>query len=308
MKVFYGIPKKTKFRNPVVAMGVFDGVHLAHQAILRSAAGKAHQIHGESIALTFWPHPQKEDSISSLEHRIRLIGKMGISACIVLEFTKSFSNISARDFVGKILIEKINPKYIYVGENFRFGKRARADYRFLKDFSTKNKFKVRVFKVIQIKHRAVSSTYIRKMITKGNLAQAQKLLARPVSVLGTVIRGFSLAKTLGFPTANIRAHHEVLPPSGIYAVRVVLRNKAYNGACYIGNKPTFISGSKPGAKHQHIEVHIFNFKKDIYAEYLEIQFIRKIREERKFHSLPLLTAQIRKDITFIKSLFSRHQI
>ncbi len=299
MKVIYGINKIRKFRKPVVALGVFDGVHLGHRRILKAAVDKARRIKGTSMVVTFWPHPQSEGSIYSLEHRLRLISEVGIDISIVIEFNKQFSRIPAEDFIRDILVNKIGARYIYVGKNFRFGKGARGDSKTLERLSRLYNFRLKLFDIIKINHRPISSTYIRNLITKGQLNIAEKLLSRPVSVLGTVIRGSSLATRLGFPTANINPHHEVLPPSGIYAVSVIFNNKKFKGACYIGTRPTF--GNK---KQKHIEAHIFDFKKHIYGKYLEIQFIKKIRNDRKFSSPESLAQRIKKDITCARKVFS----
>jgi len=310
MKVIYGIDKIKKFKKPVVALGVFDGVHIGHQRILQAVVDKVRRIKGTSVVVTFWPDPHRENSIYSLEHRLRLMGAIGIDVCIVIRFNKEFSRISAEDFIRDILVNKIVAQYIYVGRNFRFGKQAKGNFKTLDKLSHIYNFKLKVFDIIEINNQPISSTYIRRLITRGRLSAAGKLLSRPVSVLGTVIRGTSLASRLGFPTANINPHHEVLPPSGIYAVSTIFNNKKFKGVCYIGRRPTF---SRPGeipllaGKHQkqkNIEVYIFNFKKNIYGKYLEIQFIRKIRNERKFSSPASLVRQIKKDIAHTRKIFS----
>ncbi len=286
-----------------MALGVFDGVHRGHRRILKAVADKAKRIRGTSIVVTFWPHPQREGNIYSLEHRLRSMESIGIEVCIVIKFNKEFSIISAEDFIRDILVNKIGAQYIYVGRNFKFGKQAKGDYKTLERLSRIYNFKLKLFDMARVGDRPISSTYIRSLITRGKLNAAGKLLSMPVSVLGTVIRGTSLASRLGFPTANINPHHEVLPPSGVYAVLAIFHNKRFKGVCYIGTKPTFSrQGGIPllAGKHQrqkHIEVYIFNFKKNIYGKYLEIQFIRKIRNERKFSSPQYLVQQIKKDIT-----------
>lgn len=278
-----------------MALGVFDGVHIGHRRILKAVADKAMQIRGTSAVVTFFPHPQKEKSLYSLEHRLNLISALGIDLCIVITFNKAFSQISAEDFVKNILVNKICARYIYVGRNFRFGKDAQGDFRMLHKLSRIYNFKLKAFDIIKINGQPVSSTYIRKLITEGKLNKAKELLSRPVSVLGTVIKGSSLATRLGFPTANIDPHHEVLPPSGVYAISAIFKNKKFKGVCYIGSKPTFIS---PGQRH--IEAYIFSFNKNIYGEYLEIQFIKKMRDERKFSSPETLAKQVKKDINLAK--------
>ncbi len=300
MKIIYGISQIKKFKKPVVALGVFDGVHLGHRCILKAVVDKAKRIGGTSIVVTFSPHPQREGSIYSLEHRLRLISDVGIGISIVIKFNKQFSQMPAEDFIRDVLINKIGVRYIYVGRNFKFGKEAKGDFKTLERLSDLYNFRLRLFDIIKINYQSISSTYIRSLITKGKLNISGKFLSRPVSVLGTVIKGTSLATRLGFPTANINPHHEVLPPSGVYAVLVIFNNKKFKGVCNIGTKPTFLDHQK----QKHIEVYIFNFRKNIYGKYLEIQFIKKIRNERKFNSSQSLVRQIKKDIAQTREVFS----
>ncbi|MDD5130106.1 MAG: riboflavin biosynthesis protein RibF [Candidatus Omnitrophica bacterium] len=292
MKIIYGVKQIKKLRRPVVALGVFDGLHLGHRNILRATVKKAKRIKGTSLVLTFFPHPQEKESLYSLQHRLRLIAEMGVDVCIVVKFSRSFAKISAKDFISEILAGNIGASFIYVGKNFRFGSQAAGDYRLLVKEAKNYKIGVRIFDVVKSGTLTVSSTTIRKLIKNSKLKQAQKLLGRRVSVLGTVIRGSKLGRLLGFPTANINPHHEVVPPAGIYAVQVIFSKKRYDGVCYIGKRPTIY----PADAAMRIEVHIFDFHKDIYGKVLEIQFIKLIRSDQKFTSLKDLSAQIKKDI------------
>jgi riboflavin kinase/FMN adenylyltransferase len=302
MKVIYGLKGIKKFRKPVVALGVFDGVHRGHARILSSAARLAQRIKGTSVALTFDPHPQKEESLTSLEHRLRLICDLGINVCIVVNFNRSFARIPAKKFVENILVKKIGAKYIYVGKNFRFGRAAAGDIHLLRKLSRPGNFKLKVFGVIKIKKRAVSSSYIRSLIMKADLKEAEKFLGRRVSALGTVIKGDSLGSRLGFPTANINPHHEVLASSGVYAAKIILGKTNFKGACYIGTRPTIV----PRSEKKRVEVYIFNFRRNIYGKYLEVQFLKKIRPDQKFATRALLAERIEKDIKFARAYFSRH--
>ncbi len=293
MNIVYGISNIKKLNKPVLALGVFDGVHRGHRQILNCAVMQARKIKGTSVALTFWPHPQKEGSLYSLEHRLRLIAELGIDVCIVVNFNRSFAKISANDFIAKILVKKIGVNFVYVGKNFRFGRFALGGYRELAAGAKKYNFQLKVLSVLKSRGEPISSTTIRRLIRKRRIKEAQDLLGRPVSVLGSVIRGSSLGRVLGVPTANIKAHHEVIPPAGIYAAQIFLSGRRrYGGACYIGTRPTIYAKNKA----IHIEVHIFGFHKDIYGKFLEIQFVKLIRADKKFASLEGLAVQMKKDI------------
>jgi riboflavin kinase/FMN adenylyltransferase len=300
MKIIYGINKIGKFKKPVLAMGVFDGVHRGHKEILKAAVIKAQKIKGTSIALTFWPHPQMQGSLYSLEHRLRLIAELGIDVCIVVNFNRNFAKIEAGDFIKNILVDKANAKYIYVGEDFKFGRGAKGNLKLLKSLGGIYGFEAKGFKIIKSENKPISSTLIRGLVRKGEIRKAEQLLDRPVSVLGTVIRGTALGRLLGFPTANIDPHHEVIPLAGIYAVRIIIGNSLFKGVCYIGKRPTL----KLKNKKINIEVYIFNFNKHIYKKILEIQFVKMIRKDKKFPSLALLADQIKNDAASAKLILA----
>lgn len=300
MKVIHGINNIGKFKDPVVALGVFDGVHRGHREILRAAAEKAHETRGTSIALTFWPHPQKEASLYSLEHRLRLISELGLDVCVIVNFSPHFARIKAEKFIKDVLAEKINARYVYVGNNFRFGKNAKGDLALLKKTGACYGFRAEGLRIIRRNARPISSTLIRSLIKSGNIKSAQDLLGRPVSILGTVIKGTAIGRILGFPTANINPHHEVIPASGIYAVRIIFGKNKLKGVCYIGKRPT-LNITRPKV---NVEVHIFNFRKNIYGKYLEIQFAKRIRPDKKFPDLYVLSKQIQIDIKAAKKILS----
>ncbi len=300
MKIINGINKIIRFKKPVLAMGVFDGVHRGHKEILKAAIEKAHEVKGTSLALTFWPHPQREGSLYSLEHRLRLIAELGIDICVVVNFSRHFSDTKAQDFIKNILVNKIHAEYIYVGNDFKFGKNTEGDLDLLNSLGKVYGYKVKGFKIIKSGGKPISSTLIRSLIKNGEIEKAQGLLDRPVSILGTVIRGTALGRILGFPTANIDPHHEVIPAMGIYAVKVILGKNKLKGVCYIGKKPTVIFRNKK----VNIEVYILNFDKNIYGKYLELQFVKMIRKDKKFPSLALLANQIKIDVVLARKILS----
>ncbi len=287
-------------------MGVFDGVHRGHKEILKVTVAQARKIRGTSIAVTFWPHPQKEESLYSLEHRLRFIAELGIDVCIVINFSRHFAKIKARDFVKDILVDKICAGHIYVGRNFRFGKNIKGDFVLLNNLGKIYGFKARGFKIIKAQGKPISSTLIRNLIRRGKIKEAQRLLGRSVSILGTVIKGAALGRMLGFSTANIDPHHEVIPAAGTYAARIILGHNKLKGACYIGRRPTISSQFTihSSQKKINVEVHMFKFNKNIYGKCLEIQFVKRIRLDKKFANLASLSKQIKKDVSTVKKILN----
>ncbi|GAF74076.1 unnamed protein product [marine sediment metagenome] len=200
-----------------------------------------------------------------------------MDALLLLKFTNLFSKLSAEDFVKNILVEKIGAREIMMGRGFAFGKKKLGDISFLRQLNKKYGFVVTELQMAKSSGMLISSTRIRKLIINGKIAKASKLLGRPVSILGTVKRGAKMGRILGYPTANINPHHEAIPPSGVYAVLVRFNKKTFGGVLNIGRRPTFYEYSEPT-----IEVHVFNFKKFIYNKDLEIEFVEKIRDEKRF--------------------------
>ncbi len=283
-------------KKTVAAIGIFDGVHLGHKKIIMAAARAAKRIRGRGVVITFDPHPLKIlrphkpiPSIMSTAHRVRLICELGADACSVIRFTKKFSNLKPRDFVKKILVGKFRISELFVGADFVFGKNNTGDIALLKSLGREYGFKVRVVPMVRAGGKIVSSTAIRELITAGRLAGASRMLGRPVTIFGTVVSGAGRGRLLGYPTANIDPHHEAIPPSGVYAVRVRLGKKKFGGALFIGRRPTF------GGREPVIEAHIFDFRSMIYGEDIEVTFVKRLRGVRKFNGREKLIEQIKKD-------------
>ncbi|MDD5044710.1 MAG: bifunctional riboflavin kinase/FAD synthetase [Candidatus Omnitrophica bacterium] len=281
---------KHRFNRPAVAIGIFDGLHRGHIFVIKKLVKFARQAKARSIVVTFHPHPAKEKSLLSLRHRIKLIKGLGVDICAVIGFTKKFSEIAPQDFIRNVLVKKFNPQAVFVGENFTFGKNASGNVKFLESISAKYDFNLFSIPVVKSNNRIISSTYIRALIRRGRIAAAHRLLGRPVAVLGTVVKGSGLGRLWNVPTANIDPHHEVLPADGVYAVKVKLGDKLLNGVCYIGK--VSVVKKRP----YHIEVYIFNFHKRIYGKDLEILFVKKMRDARRYAEKEQLIRQIKKDI------------
>ncbi len=321
MKIIRGIDKiKRPFKKAVVTIGIFDGVHIGHQFVLKKIIRRAEKLKGKSVVVTFNPHPLKilnpqtsPALLTSLSHRIDLIARLGVDVCLVVNFTKRFCSLSPEDFIRKILVEKVGTQEIFIGNNFRFGCNEQGDVELLRKMGKNFGFKVNCIKPVRCSlskgvstlkadRKIISSTQIRLLIEQGKIEEAARFLGRAVSILGTVIKGETRGRRVGYPTANIDPHQEAIPPDGVYAVEVRLKRRKRFGLLNIGTQPTFsFSRKKPV-----IEVHIFNFKQNIYAKDLEISFIKKLRREKKFLSAQQLAEQIKKDCHKAKQLTIRN--
>lgn len=298
MKVIYDVLKiNREFFKPVVAIGVFDGLHIGHRRLIQKVVQKAKKIRGTSIVLTFYPHPEgvlhpkaKPDLLATLEERIRLIKAMGTDVCIVANFTRKFSQLNPEDFILKYFVRQIHPLEIFVGHDFRFGKNRQGDIFLLQKLGKKYGFKAHRIPAVKKHTEVVSSSRIRKLVVSGDLKNAAGFLGRNVSVSGKVKRGDGRGKSLGFPTANIDVFSQVVPPHGVYATRVIFNKKEYPSMTNIGIRPSFHPTGK-----RNIEANIFGFHKSIYGKTITIRFIKKIRNEKKFLTKDSLIAQLERD-------------
>jgi riboflavin kinase/FMN adenylyltransferase len=296
-------------KKSVVTIGIFDGVHIGHQAVIRKMVRRARAIGAVSIAVTFDPHPLKVlgsgnlvPSLMSLKHRVNIIKGLGVDRVIVIKFSKILSGMRPDGFIKNIIRKGLNAREIFVGEDFRFGKGAGADMKALKHIGEAVGLKISPVKSVKRSGLVISSSEIRRLVVAGKIKEASNLLGRPFSILGTVVSGAKLARILGYPTANVNPHHEAMPPSGVYAVRVRLGKKLCNGVMNIGVRPTFYNHGKD--MEPSIEVHIFSFDGDIYGRDLEILFVRRMRAEKKFNTIDSLIEQVKRDEKAAKRLLS----
>lgn len=310
MKVIYGIGKaKKKYKKAVLAIGVFDGVHLGHQELITKAVNRAKSKNGQAIVMTFAPHPVKVlkpeiylPYIVSIPHRMRLIESLGVSVCIIVRFTKRFARLSPENFIKKYLIERISPEEIIVGEEFRFGSGRTGTIEYFRDAGLKFGFSVDPIQSINGANGKIGSTAIRKLIAAGQISEAAQCLGRYVSLLGKVKKGDGRGRTLGFPTANIALNDEVLPPTGVYAVYVKIADETYKAMANIGHRPTFKNKSSPAS----LEVHIFDFNQKIYGKEILIEFVKKTRNEKEFKNSNSLIFQLKKDEIHSRKILTHH--
>ncbi len=298
MEIILGIEKITRpFRKPVVALGNFDGIHLGHQCIFSRTKREASKVAGEAIVLTFEPHPLRvlhpdgcPPLITPFKKKMMLIENVGIDVVICAAFTREFSSIPAREFVKSILVDRIGIQRIIVGYNYSFGQGRQGSVENLKIYAREFGFQVTVVGPVRVGNQIVSSSTIRALIQNGDMTEAARLLGRHFMVLGKVIWGTARGRLLGVPTANVEILNELYPKNGVYAVEVQIEKKTYPGVANVGVNPTF------GDDRFSVEVHIFDFDRNIYGEEIQVAFIERIRGEKAFETPDALVKQIRRDM------------
>lgn len=293
----------------VITIGTFDGIHIGHQKILKRIVALAKKQSYTSAVLTLFPHPrmvlQKNETIkllNTIEERVSILKKLGIDEVIVKEFTLDFANLSAKQYVEGILVDELNTKQIIIGYDHHFGKNRSANINDLKKFAEDYNFKVEEISAQDIKDVTVSSTKIRNALDAGKVELANSFLGYNYFITGTVIKGKGLGRTIDFPTANIaiKEHYKLIPKDGVYVVKSQIEDRTIFGMMNIGTNPT-VNG-----KERSIEVHLFNFEKNIYNTTLKIEFLKRLRSEEKFEDLKALKIQLNKDkanaLSYIKTL------
>lgn len=308
MKIIKGLDDTylAKLKATVCCLGVFDGVHLGHQKIIKRTVVDAKKIKAKSVILTFESHPKKTTHkesppiLTTVEKKIGLFKKFKVNILVIINFNKRFADISAKNFIEHILVKKLKVKKVVVGFNYHFGKDKQGDTQLLKEEGKKYNFKVHIIKPVKVGNLVVSSTNIRKFIIRGDLRTPEEMIKRYYSVTGKVIKGDSRGKVLGVPTANLNVFNEVIPVEGVYAVKVKIGNKIFKGVCNI-SRPSFDVSQQ---ENLIPEIFIFKFKKNIYGQIIEVFFIRKIRDSRFFNNINELIDAINEDIRVAKEIFS----
>ncbi len=309
MKIIYNLKELDRpLKNPVLTIGNFDGVHKGHLALFKKVKERADAIKGQSVVMTFEPHPVKVmksgnglSIITPIKQKLKLISDAEIDVILCIPFDKSFSAISAHDFVKDILLGTIGIREIVVGYDYSFGNNRQGDIGLLKRLGDELGFKVHTIEPIHLNNVLVSSTSIRKFIREGDLEHARVLLGRDYQISGAVISGAGRGgKVLGFPTANMVPGDELIPKKGVYAVIAEIDTRKYFGVCNIGNNPTF------GQNTLSIETHMFDFNGPTVGKDLAVRFMHRLRDEKTFTGTKELSAQIASDIKKAKEYFNLH--
>ncbi len=295
-----------KLRGSVAAIGVFDGVHRGHQKVIARAVAEARRLKLLSVVVTFDPHPVHVLSpgkflpqITTLEHRLRLIEGLGADVCVVVRFNRRFAAQKPEKFVREFLIKQLGVKKVVIGRDFHFGQAGQGSVDLLRSMEAADGFVVEHLGIARCAGKSIKSTYIRELITAGDLAAARRFLARPHAFLGKVVGGDARGRKLGYRTANFEKENVIILPSGIYLVRASWDRRTAHGLCYIGCRPTF----KRRDARIIQELHLLDHQGDLYGKMICMEFIRKLRDDRKFPDENSLTAQIGKDVRKARSFF-----
>jgi riboflavin kinase / FMN adenylyltransferase len=307
MEVLRSISELSRLPGPLfLAIGVFDGVHRGHQAVISTSADHARVANGTPVVVTFDPHPEKvlrpEEAphlLSATQHKITLIKNLGVGHLLVIMFDKQFAATEPEDFVKELVTTSRPLREICVGHEWSFGKNRRGNLELLKKLGGESNFQVVGVPPVKANGEVVSSTAIRRAIEAGDFGKAAAMLGREYTILGTVTHGDNLGKKIGFPTANLSAHSEQFPPNGVYAAEAKLDSELHRGVINLGVRPT-VSGDK---SERVLEIHLFDFSRDIYGRNIEVRFLKFLRPEKKFENVDGLITQIRRDVEEARELF-----
>ena len=297
---------KAKHRGCVLTIGNFDGLHQGHQVVIQALQQQAKQLHLPTCVMLFEPHPQEfflaekaPARLMRLREKINTLKDLSVDRIVCLRFNKHLAAMSAETFVKEILVAKLGVRSLIVGDDFRFGKGRQGDFASLKKLGQQYDFEVHATPTVLFEGERIGSSRVRNALKEGDFSLARQLLTRPFTLSGRVIHGDQRGRVLGFPTANIALHRFVLPVTGVFMVRVYgLGENPLNAVANCGRRPT-VNGVK-----DLLEIHLLDFNRDIYGACLQIEFLKKIRDEKKFSSLEVLKKQIAADVVLAKKYFS----
>ena len=299
MQVHYGFESYKNIKNPIVTVGTFDGVHFGHQKIIQRLQKIAKKNNGESVLLTFDPHPRKillNDQglklIHTINEKINILENLGLNHLVIYPFTLEFSKFSAKRYIDELLIQKLGTHTLVIGYDHHFGNDREGNIDLLKKYEKSNPFYLEEIKAHEIEEIKISSTKVRSAIEKGNIHLVNDYCGHFYEFSGEVVHGNGIGKTIGTPTANIKlnSNEKIIPLDGVYAVICQIKDANYKGIMNIGFKPTVDEGQK-----RTVEIHLFDYEKDIYGQDLRTKVIERIRDEVKFNTLKELKSQILKD-------------
>jgi riboflavin kinase / FMN adenylyltransferase len=308
MKIFHGTENANILRPTVLTLGVFDGLHLGHQEIMRTVVRRARDVRAVATAITFDPHPRAvlfpesaPPLLQTLDQRLANFEVLGIQQAIVIPFTREFATQDAAEFLRSVVHDRLHAREVYLGKGFAFGKDRGGNIDLLRKMSEELGFFADEVPEVCLRGHRISSSKIRKQLAAGHVNLTRRMLGRPYGVEGVIIRGNRRGHTIGFPTANLKPHNRVVPKYGVYATATLVDGNWRRSITNIGVRPTFEHEAEPS-----IETYIFDFDGDLYGDVLRVRFLHRIRDERKFNGIDELKAQIEKDSARALNYF-RHE-
>jgi riboflavin kinase / FMN adenylyltransferase len=307
MRLFHGTENAEIARPTVLTLGVFDGLHLGHQLIMRTVVERARAAAAVPTVITFEPHPRAvlhpesaPPLLQTFDQKIEALGVLGIQQTIVIHFDEVFSQIRAEDFLRDVVMDRLQAKEVYLGRGFAFGHNREGNIELLRKISSQLGFIADEVAEVGLRGQRVSSSRIRELLLKGQVNLARRMLGRPYGVEGPVVHGAERGTQIGFPTANIHPHNRVIPRGGVYVTATLIDGQWRRSVTNIGTRPTFESG--PASS---VETYVLNWSGDLYGDVVRVRFLHRLRDEKKFGSIDELTSQIKHDVTRAARYFER---
>jgi riboflavin kinase/FMN adenylyltransferase len=307
MRLFHGTENAEIARPTVLTLGVFDGLHLGHQLIMKTVVDRARAINAVPTVITFEPHPRAvlhpqsaPPLLQTFDQKIEALSVLGIEQTIVIRFDKAFSEMRAEDFLRDVVVERLQAREVYLGRGFFFGHGREGNIELLRRVSSQLGFRADEVPEVRLRGRRIGSTRIRELLLDGWVNLARRMLGRPYGVEGPVVRGAERGAGLGFPTANIHPHNRVIPRGGVYVTATLVEGQWRRSVTNIGTRPTFADG-----RGVSVETHIMNLTCDLYGDVVRVRFLQRLRDERKFGSIDELRTQIERDVRRAQRYFGR---
>src|SRR5215510_8615683 len=307
MRLFHGTENAEIARPTVMTLGVFDGLHLGHQLIMKTVVERARAVSAVPTVLTFEPHPRAvlhpesaPPLLQTFDQKIEALGVLGIEQTIVIHFNQAFSQIRAEDFLREVVVDRLHAKEVYLGRGFAFGHNREGNIDLLRRVSQHLGFVADEVPEVRMRGRRVSSSRIRELLLAGRVNLARRMLGRPYGVEGPVVRGAERGAQIGFPTANIHPHNRVVPRGGVYVTATLIEGQWRRSVTNIGTRPTFDDGTD-----QSVETHVMSWSGDLYGDVIRVRFLHRLRDEKKFGSINELRSQIKLDVRRAENYFER---
>ncbi|HEY0005226.1 MAG TPA: bifunctional riboflavin kinase/FAD synthetase [Pyrinomonadaceae bacterium] len=310
MRLFHGADNAEVARPTVLTLGVFDGLHLGHQLIMRTVVERARRLEAVPTVITFDPHPRAvlhpesaPPLLQTFDQKIEALGVLGIRQAIVIHFTREFARVGAEDFLRDVVRERLQAREVYLGRGFAFGHHREGNIELLRRVSNELGFHADEVPEVQLRGQRISSSRIRQLLSEGRVNLARSMLGRPYGVEGRVVRGQERGRTLGFPTANLRPQNRVIPRRGVYVTATLIEGAWRRSITNVGTRPTFESDAEPS-----VETFVIDWAGDLYGDVVRVRFLHRLRDERKFDSVEDLKRQIEQDSKRARQYFERRGV